>query len=506
MAVVGGKIYALGGTDGGNPLNIVEMYNPATNRWTTQTPMPTARSGFAIAVYDNKIFVIGGTVGSGGYIGNNEVYDPLSNSWQTKASMPTPRADLSANQVGDSIFLMGGKRYSSASPFYGETNINEVYYPVNDSWSTAASMPTGMKGYASAVLNDKIYVLGGSRQAGSQGNSITDAVQMFDPQTGTWSQSPKLQNVDSYGAAAATVGFMAPARIYCAGGFSWELTNNMEVYFPENHSWSFAEPMHTPRAYLGLAVVNDVLYAIGGSDGTSWLGTNEQYLPVGYGTVPPKIQITSPENQTYTQVTLAFTVNRAAEWLGYSLDNQANVTVKTETRLTGLSQGFHSIRMYANDSLGNIGVSNTVFFSIDTSAPDINVIMPQNESYGSTDIELKFTLNENASYLAYSLDEQANVTIVENVTLPALSSGSHRLTIYATDDLGNSRSETVYFNIAPFPMITVVAASATAIIVVASGYIFFKHRKSSGKEERIKPKEKEALQSATDGSDASAPK
>ncbi len=39
--------------------------------------MPTPRYGFAIAVYDGKIYVIGGTVGNG-FVGNNEVYDPVS--------------------------------------------------------------------------------------------------------------------------------------------------------------------------------------------------------------------------------------------------------------------------------------------------------------------------------------------------------------------------------------------------------------------------------------------
>ncbi len=114
--------------------------------------------------------------------------------------------------------------------------------------------------------------------------------------------------------------------------------------------------------------------------------------------------------------------------MGYSIDNQANETVnlKSEINLSGLSQGAHSIKIYANDSLGNMGVSNTVFFSIDTLAPDINIILPQNQSYGSTDIQLTFTVNENVTSLAYSLDEQEKVTIIGNVTLPALSSGSHR--------------------------------------------------------------------------------
>ena len=49
--------------------------------------------------------------------------------------------------------------------------------------------------------------------------------------------------------------------------------------------------MPTARAYLDVAVVNDVLYAIGGFDGQQWLNTVEAYTPIGYGTVPPIIQI-----------------------------------------------------------------------------------------------------------------------------------------------------------------------------------------------------------------------
>ncbi len=93
------------------------------------------------------------------------------------------------------------------------------------------------------------------------------------------------------------------------------------------------------QSILGLAVVSDVLYCIGGFDGTNWLNVNEAYKPVGYGTVGPKVQITSPENKTYANVTLEFTVNRGTQWMGYSLDNHPNITLTTEPTLSGLSQG-----------------------------------------------------------------------------------------------------------------------------------------------------------------------
>jgi uncharacterized protein YneF (UPF0154 family) len=77
------------------------------------------------------------------------------------------------------------------------------------------------------------------------------------------------------------------------------------------------------------------------------------------------------------------------------------------------------------------------------------------------------------------------VTIIGNVTLPALSEGAHHLTVYATDEIGNSASETVYFNIALFPMMTVVATIATITIALAVGYLFFKRKKSSSTKKKI---------------------
>lgn len=273
---------------------------------------------------------------------------------------------------------------------------------------------------------------------------------------------------------------MAPARIYYVGGYaSGEFTSKTEVYMPESNSWGYLAALSTPRAYLSVAVVSDVLYAIGGFNGESWLDTNEMYKPIDYGIVAPKIQITSPENKTYAEASLAFTVNRGTAWMGYSLDNRPNVTVTGEKSLSNLGQGCHSITMYANDSLGNMGSSNTVYFSIDSVAPNIDILTPLNQTYDSTDIQLSFKVNENVTWLAYSLDGQDRMAIAGNMTLPALTDGSHRLTVYATDEIGNYAEKTVYFDIAPFPTVQVVAVLASIIIAVAAIYIVFKRKKPS---------------------------
>jgi N-acetylneuraminic acid mutarotase len=480
VAVVNGKIYAIGGINGDNePLNTVEEYNPVTDGWTSKTSMPTPRTGFAIAVYSNKIYVIGGSIGNV-YVGNNEVYDPVSNTWTTKASMPTPRADLCANTVNGNIYLIGGKRYSSSDPYYIETDVNEVYYPVNDSWSTKTALPTAVQGYGSAVVDNKIYIIGGSRQPTSSGTStLVNNNQVYDTTTDTWSRAAPISNTVSYGSAAATQGYLAPQEIYYVGGFSNGQSSAItKAYTVSNNSWSNIEPMPTARGYLSLVVIDDVLFAIGGFDGTNWLGTNEHYKPSGYGTVPPRVQITSPENRTYRDVTVSYTVNRGVQWIGYCLDGHRNVTLTSEVRLSGLSQGSHCITIYANDSSGNMAVSNSVYFSVDTLAPNIVILAPTNQSYDAVDVQLTFIVNEGVSSLAYSLDGQALQAIIGNVTLVALSNGQHKLTVYANDDLGNAGQQTVYFTIAPFPMLLVIAVLVIAIIAVAGLYIVFKMKKT----------------------------
>ncbi len=476
LATIGGKIYAIGGiNENKEPLNTVEEYNPSINAWTTKMSMPTARSGCAAAVYNNKIYVIGGTVG-GGFLGNNEVYDPQTNTWTTAASMPTARADLCANIVNDAIYLIGGKKYASANPFYVETDVNEVYYPANNSWSTKTNLPKAVQGYASAVVGDKIYLIGGAKQPVTLGSlTLVNNNQVYNAATDSWSAAAPLFTGSSYGSAAATTGYLAPLAIYYMGGLSGDnFRKTVEIFNLKNNTWSDVEPMPTPRGSFGLVVVNDVLYAIGGYDGANYLTTNEQYKPVGYGTVPPQIQIISPRNLTYREVTLDYEVNRGIDWLGYSLDGQTNVTITSSITFSGLSQGSHKVVLYANDSAGNMGASDPVYFAIDTMPPKITILSPSNQSYDANDIQLNFLVDEGTTAIEYSLDGQQNVQIIGNVTLVALSNGPHRISVYAADAMGNVDYQTVYFNIAPFPTLTVIAVLVIVIIVVAIIYIMFK--------------------------------
>ncbi len=205
-------------------------------------------------------------------------------------------------------------------------------------------------------------------------------------------------------------------------------------------------------------------------------------------TIQPNISILSPIDKTYAvaDVPLTFTVSESTSWIGYSLDGQANVTITGNTVLADLSDGSHSLTVYASDTAGNMVASGTFSFSIDTTAPTITITSPENKSYVTPNIPLTFTIDESVSWVAYSLDGQANATISGNITLTALSDGSHSLIVYARDIAGHTGvSETILFTVSipqePFPNWAIATIAAIVIVVAALLIYFTKVRKTTEK-------------------------
>jgi N-acetylneuraminic acid mutarotase len=285
VAAVNGKIYVIGGISEGYH-NTNQEYDPATNSWTSKKSMPTARSGFGIAVYQNKIYVMGGGPGADWTVGfeevtrMNEVYDPLTDTWETRTPMPTARMFLCANVVGGKIYLIGGSKPVNLNDPSFVPNVNEVYDPETDSWASRTPPPVNVSFYASAVVDGKIYVISGTGASGS-------LTQIYDPETDSWSYGAPIPTPVWGAAAGVTTGVSAPKRIYVLGGYPAFSSN--QIYDPETDSWTTGTQMPTGRYGLGVAVVDDRLYAIGGS-GYEAGRANERYTPAGYNPVTPIVE------------------------------------------------------------------------------------------------------------------------------------------------------------------------------------------------------------------------
>lgn len=82
--------------------------------------------------------------------------------------------------------------------------------------------------------------------------------------------------------------------------------------------------------------------------------------------VSPAIEILSPENKTYyaSDLQLDFTVSEVFHNASYVLDGQSVVVTENFT-LSDLPFEDHSLTVYAYDTAGNIGASNTIAFAVE---------------------------------------------------------------------------------------------------------------------------------------------
>ena len=108
--------------------------------------------------------------------------------------------------------------------------------------------------------------------------------------------------------------------------------------------------------------------------GESYWDSETVYFTVE--TTPPKIRVLSPIAQTYTErnVSLVFTLDKQANWTSYGLDGEENMTISGNLTLIGLPNGLHTLTLYANDTYGNMGVSEMVTFTVEV--PEAFPVLP----------------------------------------------------------------------------------------------------------------------------------
>jgi N-acetylneuraminic acid mutarotase len=209
-----GKIYAFGGVTAGLPgaewnPSTLEVYDPATDTWATRASMPIATCVAGACVANGKIYVMGGV--NGGLLHDPAVstvqeYDPATNAWTRKPNMPTARAGLSLSEVGGRIYAIGGGTYGG--PTYSTV---EEYDPATDTWTPMPDMPTARLCFSTGVVNGRIYAIGGARDW--YPGSGMSTVEEYDPNPlvvdfngdGIVDIKDLLQLIESWGQANLTI-------------------------------------------------------------------------------------------------------------------------------------------------------------------------------------------------------------------------------------------------------------------------------------------------------------
>jgi N-acetylneuraminic acid mutarotase len=256
------KIYVIGGFGAGGRVATVEAYDLTTNTWTQKTDMPSIRSHLSTSAVNGKIYAIGGRVVAGVFSAVEE-YNPATDRWTKKADMPTARTSMGISAVNGKIYAIGGANAAGTV-----VSIVEEYNPATDRWTKKADMPTARASIGISVVNGKIYAIGG-KSTGSTSWSNFSTVEMYDPETDTWTQKADMPT-RRYSLSAAVV----DGKIYAIGGSADETfnvplvaTSTVEVYDQTTDTWAQDTDMLTARTHFSMTTVNGRIYAVGGAPG-----------------------------------------------------------------------------------------------------------------------------------------------------------------------------------------------------------------------------------------------
>ncbi len=192
-----------------------------------------------------------------------EVYDPALDEWQTMTHMVEPRSTAAAAVIEGKLYVVGGRDMKRG---IGSMNVLEIYDPATDSWTHGANMPTKRWGPAAVNFKDELWVMGGALAF----DIYYDIVEIYNPATDSW-RTGEAMDVGRY---RPTVGVIN-GRIFVAGGMSAGGTDvdAFEIWDPTYNQWLTTDDMPVARGQAAYGVWGDTLYVAGGF---RWLSATEK--------------------------------------------------------------------------------------------------------------------------------------------------------------------------------------------------------------------------------------
>ncbi len=272
-ASVNGKYYVFGGfINSGIPLTAgteVDVYDPATNIWTHKTDMPFPLTHAAMEVQGQYVYICGGEEGNptGTVTGHVWRYDTVNNSFLALPDLPLVRAAGGCGIVGHTLYFFGGL----VQGFQVDGNGESWSLDLNNTgagWTPIANMPNPRNHMADAVLNGKVYAIGGQHNR-DETNGNQSEVDAYDPTTNTWTQVASLPQPIGH-ESGSSFAFVAQNRIVVVAGEGGGATalSTIYDYNPATDKWLVAGSTPVPRKAPVADIVNgQIIFGTGSPDG-----------------------------------------------------------------------------------------------------------------------------------------------------------------------------------------------------------------------------------------------
>lgn len=188
-------------------------------------------------------------------------FNPVD-TWKQLDSLAEKRRYAGSCAIHGKLYVFGGAKENlsmSGTPTLSSLKTAERFDISTGKWEKIAPMNVARQKAASAVVDGKIYVFGGT-----SGNVDHRTVEMYDPSTNQWSITDSMPQT-LIGASAC----VHQNTVYITGGMSGTLTDAylldaVTSYDPATKQWQRVGTLSTPRQLHSSLIIDNCLMTLGG--------------------------------------------------------------------------------------------------------------------------------------------------------------------------------------------------------------------------------------------------
>jgi N-acetylneuraminic acid mutarotase len=207
-ASTGGKLYVHGGRADLLPesaTNRLFRYEPRADRWTELASSAEPRAAHALVAIGGKLYSAAGENATTGQLTSMEIYDIATDTWSSGPSMSVGRNHVAGAAARGDFYVFGGR-----PPDTG-LDVAERFDPESGSWSTLPPMKVARSGIAAATVDRGVVVFGGEQSV--PGGHTIPQVEIYDPRRNRWGMLPSMRT-PRHGLGGASKG----NRVYALEG------------------------------------------------------------------------------------------------------------------------------------------------------------------------------------------------------------------------------------------------------------------------------------------------
>ena len=256
-----GKVYIGGGRDNTSllvPSYRINVYNPVNNSWSP-SPIITTYGFFAMTTLNGQLITAGGWDRS--YEVTNKIFSLDGDHLKEYTRMITPRWLATAASHQGTLVITGG-----IDDKHRKLATTELFDSTTRQWYTTSDLPLPHYWLQSVIVNNTLYLLGGSNQDGMSPAIFTAPLDTLSSHQLKWSSQQdtpwcRSAPVSIQGRHLLTVGGLKKT------GSDYVPTSDITMFNKVSHSWQAIG--HIPSARTGPAVVSvadNEIVVVGGMD------------------------------------------------------------------------------------------------------------------------------------------------------------------------------------------------------------------------------------------------